>query len=249
MSATSATFAVAEMHTRDLLRRRAVMALFVLLPAFFYYSVPATEDYGVVAGSMGVSWAVAAAGMFGILAWRQADPRLALAGVTPLQSLLGRLVVLHALALALLVIFAPQILVRSSALIAEPATMVLALALMAVVSVPLGLAIGALVPREMEGTLVLIGIVGVGMSVPPDTTVAWLLPLWGPLEVMDAAAALTGEASVARGVAHALTVTAVLLAAAAWSWHRRVRITPAIPRATRHWPVSDRPAQPLPTKE
>ena len=223
MSAVGHTLVVAEMQARDLLRRRAVMALFVLLPAAFYYSVPASEDYGLIAGSIGVSWAVAAAGLFGILGWRRADPRLALAGAPVLQGLLGRLLLLAALGLGLVALFAPQILWRSSALISDPALMLLALVLMSIVSVPLGLAIGALVPRELEGTLVLIGVVGVGMSVPPDSGVAQTLPLWGPLEVLQVAAGWS-TGPTGRGVAHAAVSSLVLLVLAYVSWRRRVRI-------------------------
>ena len=92
MSSTLAhTLVIAEMQARDLLRRRAVMILFVLLPAAFYYSVPAEADFSLLAGAIGVSWAVAAAGLFGILGWRRADPRLALAGASAYQELAGRL--------------------------------------------------------------------------------------------------------------------------------------------------------------
>ena len=223
MTALAPTLVVAEMQARDLLRRRAVMTLFVLLPAAFYYSVPADEAYSLLAGSMGVSWAVAAAGLFGLLGWRRAEPRLALAGASSHQGLAGRLVVLFALGLGLVLLFAPQLLWRSSALLVEPVLAVLALVLMAVVSVPLGLAIGALVPRELEGTLVLIGVVGVGMSVPPDTSLAQALPLWGPLEVLQVAAAVR-EGPATGGVAHALLSAVVLLVVAQLAWHRRVRI-------------------------
>lgn len=223
MNARARTVVIAEMQARDLLRRRAVMTLFVLLPAAFYYSVPASEEYGLVAGSIGVSWAVAAAGLFGILGWRQADPRLALAGAGPGEGLVGRLLLLLVLAAGLLVVFTPQILLRSAALIAEPATYVLALVAMAVVSIPLGLAIGAIVPRELEGTLVLIGVVGVGMSVPPDTAGAWVLPLWGPLQILGVSAGWT-DASAVDGALHVAVVTVVLFAVAAWRWRRRLRI-------------------------
>ncbi len=223
MNARARTVVIAEMQARDLLRRRAVMTLFVLLPAAFYYSVPASEEYGLVAGSIGVSWAVAAAGLFGILGWRQADPRLALAGAGPGEGLVGRLLLLLVLAAGLLVVFTPQILLRSAELIAEPATYVLALVAMAVVSIPLGLAIGAIVPRELEGTLVLIGVVGVGMSVPPDTAGAWVLPLWGPLQILGVSAGWT-DASAVDGALHVAVVTVVLFAVAAWRWRRRLRI-------------------------
>jgi hypothetical protein len=230
MSAVAPALVVAELQARDLLRRRAVMALFVLLPAAFYYSVPAAEDYGLIAGSMGVSWAVAAAGLFGTLGWRRADPRLALTGASPVHGLVGRLVLLLVLALGLVALFAPQMLWRSAALIADPGLFVVALALMALVSVPLGLVIGALVPRELEGTLVLIGIVGVGTSVPPGTDGAQVLPLWGPLEVLQIAAGWS-TGSPAAGVAHTLGAAAALLALAAWRWHRRVRVSRPAPIA------------------
>lgn len=223
MSALGRTIVVAEMQARDLIRRRAVMVLFVLLPAAFYYSIPASEDYGLLAGSMGVSWAVAAAGLFGILGWRRADPRLALAGAPVAQGLAGRLLLLLTLGLGLVAVFAPQILWRSSALITDPGLAVLALTLMAIVSVPLGLAIGALVPRELEGTLVLIGIVGVAMSVPPDTVVARSLPLWGPLELLMIAAGLS-DGPALGATTHALVSALVLLGVAYLSWRRRIHI-------------------------
>lgn len=221
MTALARTLVVAQMQARDLRRRRVVMALFVALPAAFYYSVPATEGYGLLAGSIGVSWAAAAAGLFGMLGWRRADPRLALAGAKPHHGILGRLLVLQALAFGLVALFAPQILVRSAALIADGPAILLALVLMALASAPLGLAIGALVPRELEGTLLLIGIIGVEMSVPPDSALAAWLPLYGPLRVLVIGAGLSDQ-SIAGGVVHALISTVVLLGAAYWLWRRRL---------------------------
>jgi hypothetical protein len=223
MSTLSRTFVVAEMQARDLLHRRVVMALLILLPAGFYYSIPAGEEYGIIAGAIGVCWAVAAAGMFGILGWRRSDPRLALAGARSREGLLGRLVVLVVVALGLVAIFAPQILTRSADLIADRAVFALGLALMALVSVPLGLAVGALVPRELEGTLVLVGVVGIETSVPQDTGLAVALPLWGPLEVMQIGAGRL-EGPITGGVVHAAVSALLLLAVAAWLWRRRIRI-------------------------
>lgn len=214
---------VAELQGRDLLRRRAVMVLFVALPLAFYYSVPANEEYSLVAGSMGVSWAVAAAGMFGVLGWRRAEPRLALAGAGPASALLGRLALVTVLALVLVVGLTPQILWRSSDLISDPVVFATGLLLMALVSVPIGLAIGALVPRELEGTLVLIGLVGIGTSVPPDTAVAKALPLWGPLDVLQVGAGLV-DGPAGRGARHTLGAAVLFLVVAAWSLHRRRRL-------------------------
>jgi hypothetical protein len=217
VTALARTVLVAEMQARDLVRRRVVMALLVTLPALFYYSVPAGEDYGLVASTMGVSWAVAAAGLFGVLGWRNADPRLALAGAS------ARDVLLVVIAVALVTLFAPQVLLRSDALIADRGIYVLALGLMGLLAVPLGLAIGVLVRGELEGTLVLIGVLGVGMSVMPDVPGAWVQPLWGPLHVLAVAAGWT-DATVARGIAHTAGYSAGLLLLAGWRWRRLVRV-------------------------
>lgn len=223
MTTLSRTLVVAEMQARDLAHRRVVMVLLVLLPAGFYYSIPAGEEYAIIAGAIGVCWAVAAAGMFGILGWRRSDPRLALAGARSREGLVGRLLVLVAVALGLVALFAPQILTRSADLIADPAVFALGLTLMALVSVPLGLAVGALVPRELEGTLVLVGVVGIETSIPHDTGLAAALPLWGPLEVMQIGAGRI-DGPITAGVAHAALSALLLLAAAAWLWRRRIRI-------------------------
>lgn len=223
MSALAGTLVVAEMQARELLRRRAVMVLLVALPASFYFSIPADESWGLLSGSIGVSWAVAAAGLFAVLGWRRAEPRLALAGAPAWQGLVGRLLLLHVLGFALVALFAPLILTRSADHIDDPGLMLLALLLMAVVSVALGLLIGALVPRELEGTLILIGVVGVAMSVPADTAVARSLPLWGPIETVSIASGFS-DGSVGGAVAHAVGSVLVLLVVAALAWRRRIHV-------------------------
>jgi ABC-2 type transport system ATP-binding protein len=166
------TFVVAELQARDLLRRRAVMALFVLLPAAFYYSSPparttaSSPARSVCRGrSPPPGCSGSSAGGARTLGSRSPGARPGRAcsvGCSCCRA--GR---------------GPRRAVRPTdphvaiepARRRNPRRWCSALVLMALVSVPLGLAIGALVPRELEGTLVLIGVVGVETSVPP--TPAW----------------------------------------------------------------------------
>jgi hypothetical protein len=62
----------------------------------------------------------------------------------------------------------------------------LGVALVAIVSVPFGLAVGAIVPRELEGTLVLIGVVGIQLATRTDNVVSALLPFYGPRKIIEA---------------------------------------------------------------
>ena len=78
-------------------------------------------------------------------------------------------------------------------------------------------------PRELEGALTLIALVGIEMGLPVDSGLAPFLPLWGPLRLVE----------VARGAAegltlptlHALASTVALLVISATLWWRRVRVT------------------------
>jgi hypothetical protein len=216
------TLAIAEMQGRELIRRRVAMALFMLLPAAFFYSIPPDEEYGLIAGAIGVSWAVAAAGLFSILGWRRVDPRLGIVGARPRDGLIGRVVLAQALALLLVAVYAPLILTRTTVSV-DAGTYVLALLLLGTVSVPLGLVIGTLLPRELEGTLVLIGIIGVESSIPPGTSWSAVFPLYGPLEVLASAAGFA-ESSVREGVVHAVVTIVVLTLVAYLLWRRRVRV-------------------------
>lgn len=216
---------VAEMQSRELSRRRVAMGLFALLPAAFYFSIPADQDYGVLAGAIGVSWAVAAGGLFGILGWRRIDARLALIGARPAEGMLGRVLVGATLGVALVAVYSPLMLARST-IITDATAFVGALIAIAAVSVPLGLLIGALLPRELEGTLVLIGVVGVESSVPPDSALASALPLYGPFELLQASIGVP-DATVTTGLVHTVLTAAVLGGAAHLLWRRRLQVARA----------------------
>jgi len=87
------------------------------------------------------------------------------------------------------------------------------------VAVPLGLALGALLPRELEAVLVLIGIVGIQITADPETLISALLPFHAASQLLDAA---TG-APTAFWPRLALTVAySTALLAIAWAaWRHR----------------------------
>ena len=170
---------MAEMHGRDLLRRHAALGLLVALPLSFYL---ASGEVG--AGGVGMAFAVAGAALFSELSSAEADQRLVLGGYRPIELLLGRLLFLGPLGLVIAGGFSALMVAAS-----HPANgwlVLLGVAAVGVVSVPFGLAVGAGVSRELEGTLVLIGVVGVQLAVAPDSAVAKVLPFYGPRQLIEA---------------------------------------------------------------
>ncbi|MGH2385379.1 MAG: hypothetical protein ACRDGB_10065 [Candidatus Limnocylindria bacterium] len=215
----SRVLAVAEAQVHDVLRRRLALAILILLPVAFYLSVGGETDFGLVAGGIGMAWTVAGAALFLALASRRVDQRLVLAGYRPVEILGGRLLFLEGLTLVLIVIFSALMAALSRP--PRPDALVLALALTGLVAVPIGLAIASFFAHELEASLTLIGIVGIEMSLPVDSSLAPFLPLYGPLQVMRVA---LGGGDVALPVLHALGSALVLFAVAAAIWHRRTRV-------------------------
>jgi hypothetical protein len=105
----------------------------------------------------------------------------------------------------------------------EPGALVLAVALSGPVAVPLGLAVASVFPRELEGALTLIAVVGIEMGLPVDSGPAPFLPLWGPLKLVVVARG--ADEGLTLPVLHALTSAVALLAISATLWMRRVRVT------------------------
>ena len=216
---------VAEMVVRDLIRRRVALVLLTALPLAFYFVERWSEhnNLALKPGGIGMSWAVAGAALFSGLAARPLDVRLVLAGYRPTEVLVGRFVALEAVAAPLVAGFSVLLLVVSRP--PDGAAVVLALILIAVVSVPLGLALSAVVPRELEGTLLLIGVIGIQMSLPSSSAAVGVLPLGGAQRLLDHAA--YGQFRVGSAVARSLGWGLALLVAGAVAWHRRVRLAGA----------------------
>ncbi len=104
---------------RDLGRRRVAMALLVCLPLAFYFSSlnsfvgPDELPFKVIAGTLGMAWAIGSAAMFLLSGARRVDERLVLAGYSPWELLLGRVVLLLGFAVVLVAVFGTVILTTS----------------------------------------------------------------------------------------------------------------------------------------
>jgi hypothetical protein len=222
VSSVARVLTVTEMQAHDLRRRRVAIGLLVALPLAFYLSLltDPEDPFLFVAGGIGMAWSVAGAALFSMLAARHIDPRLVLGGYRPHELLLGRLLLLEGSAVILLVGFSALIQILSPA--KEPRALVVGLGLAALIGVAVGLAAAAVLPRELEGTLAIVGVVGVNMSVPPDVAFAPALPFYGAADFLHRAAGASDAG--AQALAHALCYTAALLAVAILFWARRVRV-------------------------
>lgn len=169
---------MAEMHGRDLLRRHAALLLLVALPLAFYLSSSREGRTAVTAGGVGMAFAIAGATFFSTRSSAEVDQRLVLGGYRPIELLLGRLLFLGPLGLIIATGF--TLLMTVSSHPEKPRIVLLGVAVVALQSIPLGLAVGAGVARELEGTLVIIGVVGIQMAADPGSTVAKVLPFHQP---------------------------------------------------------------------
>lgn len=252
------TLTVATMHARDLGRRRLALGILVLLPLVFYFTFelqpvdPAIEQafagdperlveaelWIVASATVGAGWAVAVAALFVILGARRVDQSLLLAGFRSTELLAGRVVTVLGLAAVITPLFAVVIWSQRDI---ELGALVGSTALSLLIAVAIGVVAAALVPREMEGVLVIIGVVGIQMSGDPQS---WM-PLWGSGQLLQRASGLSDVAATGTVVAHSLIFTVGLLVVGGALWARRVRLrTPA-----RVLPLGDtRAAQPTPVR-
>jgi len=183
MNAAARIGIMIEMHARDMLRRHVALVLLLLLPLAFYLTSAGNGTSALPTGGTSIAFAVGGATVFSALSSAEVDQRLVMGGYRPVELLLGRLLFLGPLGLLLAAAFSA--LMAAIAHPARPGLLGIAVALVAVQSVPFGLAVAALVPRELEGTLILIGVVGIQLAVHTETIVARMLPFYGSRHLID----------------------------------------------------------------
>lgn len=215
---------VIEMITRDLARRRAVLLLLALVPLVFYLARHDDKvGQSVRFASLGVAWAVSTLALFSGTAGKQAEPRLIISGYRRWHLYLGRLTALWTIGLVLA--FAYVALILADQHIVRPGGLALLFAVTVFVAAPLGLFIGALVPRDLEGALVLITMLALQFLADPAKGFAKLLPLWSNRQLgtwtVDLADGSYLRSGLLHGLLYGLTLTAVTAALSAFRLRRR----------------------------
>jgi hypothetical protein len=214
---------VAEMIARDLVRRRAVLALLALVPLAFYLARH-DEKVGqsIRFASLGLAFAVSTLALFSGTAAKAAEPRLRIGGYRPSQLYAGRLLALLGIGFALGAAYWTIIVLDQSGL-RRPGAVALMMAVTVLVAAPLGLLIGSVVPRDLEGALLLITMIGLQFLMDPAKSSARLLPLWSNRELGTYAVDATGPGYLQRGLLHAVACTALLVGVTALLTSVRLR--------------------------
>jgi hypothetical protein len=220
----------ATMTGRELLRRHIAIGLLTALPLAFYgSSVSQGTHHAAIIGGIAMAFSVAGASIFAALTARPVDQRLALAGYHPYELLLGRLLFLELFGVVVAALFSVIIVLGTAP--THPVLLGVGVELVAATSVPFGLAVGALAPHDLEGVLILIGVVGVQLTLNSTQTIAKILPFWGPQRVIGHAVGVDPSTGLAPLVA--VAYAAALLAVAAYIAHRRAPAIRAVGMASR----------------
>jgi hypothetical protein len=216
---------VAEMALREILRRRSVLALLLVLPLAFYLSRRSDHTgQSIRFLCLGLGWALSTAALFAGGSARAIEPRLRLSGYHMMHLILGRLCALWTVGLVLSLPY--WVLIRLDQPGVRYGAIALIMALTVAVSAPFGLALSAVLPRELEGTLLLLIIVGLQMMMDPADNTTRLLPFWFSREIGTYAVDHTDAGYLTRGLAHGLAVAVALTALVATVSAIRLRRRP-----------------------
>lgn len=218
---------VAEMALREIARRRTVLLILLLMPLAFYLSRRGDHlGQSIRFVCLGLGWALSTAALFTGSASRKIEPRLRLSGYSSWHLYLGRLAALWTVGILL---SAPYfLLIRLDQDDVRYGAIALIMGFTVLVAAPFGLALSALLPRELEGTLVLLVVVGMQMILDPGDPAARLLPFWFSREIGTYAVDHTSVDYLQRGLLHAgivvLALTLIVAAASTIRLRRRAHL-------------------------
>jgi hypothetical protein len=219
----------AEMTGRELLRRGFALGLLTALPLAFYGASSHSGSNAVITGGVAMAFSIAGASIFAALTARPVDSRLALAGYHPYELLLGRLLLLEVFGIAISGVFSVVMVFGTDP--PHPWLVAAGVGLVAFTSVPFGLAVGALVTDELVGVLILIGVVGIQLTLQSTQTLAKILPFWGAQRMLQHS--IEQRVSIGAAVPVNLAWAAALFGAAIYILHRRAPAIASMERRRR----------------
>ena len=217
----------AVMTGRELARRGLALGLLTALPLAFYGASSNHSDHAITTGGIAMAFSIAGASIFVAMTARPVDQRLILAGYRPWELLLGRLLLLELFGVLVAGIFSVVMVFGSSP--SDPWLVAGGVGLVSLSSVPFGLAVGEIAPHELEGVLVLIGVVGVQLTLDSSQAASRLLPFWGAARLMDRAGNVVS--TIGPAVPVDLLYAVALFVLAIYIMHRRSPAAAARPAA------------------
>ena len=218
-STVATTGLVALITLRELARRRGALALATLLPLTFYLVRLETHWTAIRLLSIGLGWATATLALFTQVSSRSVDRRLTVSGAPPAVLLLGRYLAVLGLGWTIGLLYSCLVLTTIGDELTHPGAVPAMLLLTATVATPLGSLAAALVPRDLEGALLLLSVMAVQVLVDPTEDWTRVLPLWSTRELASVVVENLGQdtgAYLHRGLEHGAAM-AVLLTMASWA--------------------------------
>ena len=220
MTSARRVIAASRVDARQLWRRRRALVLLTALPLAFYAASSGHNPRAVVIGGIALAFSLVGAPIFASIASRAVDQRLVLMGYRPTELLLARLLVLEAYGAAVALGFSAVMIARSDP--PDTGLLVAGVMMVAVVAVPFGLVLGGLSPGELEAVLVMIGVVGIQLTLDQAARLGELLPFWGPRRLLEGS--LGDSISTPHAVETAVAYAAALLVLTCATAVRRLRI-------------------------
>ncbi|WP_134324154.1 hypothetical protein [Cumulibacter soli] len=191
---------IARLTVRELLRRRSVGISLIILPLAFYLARHEVSGQAVRMLVLGLGWAVATLALFTTVASLGLDRRLRVAGYRISTLIGGRLAALVFIGLVLAAAYFVIVAIDQD-LDRLWAICVMMLCAITIGSV-LGVVIGMLLRRELEGALVLLTILATQMIADPDGSLAKVMPFWSVRQVATYTIDEEASSYLAGGIGH-----------------------------------------------
>lgn len=222
----SMTLLVIRVTLQENVRRRGALALALLLPLVFFLARIDAHWTALRLLAIGLGWAAATLSLFTTVSSRLVDRRLAVSGARPMALVAGRYAAILLLGWLIAAVYAGIVALSIGDRLVNPAFVLPMLLLTVAVSVPLGSLAAALLPRDLEGALLLLAVMALQLLVDPSAEWTRALPLWSTRELASYVVEnLGGEASdyMRRGLLHGLCFTVGLTGAGWLGGLRRLR--------------------------